>query len=135
MTTNTVWKGGLLFESTQPDAGKVLMDGNVKEGISPKALLLAGLAGCSSVDVVEILQKMRVEFKGLIVTAEAEQTDDLPRIFKDIVLTFQVETKTDNEEKVKKAIDLSMEKYCGVAAMLRKNSAIKSVLKITGDQQ
>jgi len=135
MTTTTVWKGRLLFESTQPDAGKVLMDGNVKEGISPKALLLAGLAGCSSVDVVEILQKMRVEFKGLIVTAEAEQTDDLPRIFKDIVLTFQVETKTDNEEKVKKAIDLSMEKYCGVAAMLRKNSAIKSVLKITGDQQ
>jgi putative redox protein len=135
MTTTTVWKGGLLFESTQPDAGKVLMDGHVKEGISPKALLLAGLAGCSSVDVVEILQKMRVEFKGLVVTAEAEQTDELPRVFKDIVLTFQVETKTENEEKVKKAIDLSMEKYCGVAAMLRKNSAITSILKITGDQQ
>ncbi len=135
MTTTTGWKGGLLFESTQPDAGKVLMDGHVKEGISPKALLLAGLAGCSSVDVVEILQKMRVEFKGLVVTAEAEQTDELPRVFKDIVLTFQVETKIENEEKVKKAIDLSMEKYCGVAAMLRKNSAITSVIKITGDQQ
>ena len=135
MTTTTVWKGGLLFESTQLEAGKVLMDGHVKEGISPKALLLAGLAGCSSVDVVEILQKMRVEFKGLVVTAEADQTDELPRVFKDIVLTFQVETKTENEEKVKKAIDLSMEKYCGVAAMLRKNSAITSILKITGDQQ
>ena len=59
MTTTTVWKGGLLFESTQPDVGKVLMDGHVKEGMSPKALLLSGLAGCSSVDVVEILQKMR----------------------------------------------------------------------------
>jgi len=135
MTITTVWKGGLLFESTQPDSGKVLMDGHVKEGISPKALLLAGLAGCSSVDVVEILQKMRVDFKGLVVTAEAEQTDELPRVFKDIVLTFQVETKIENEEKVKKAIDLSMEKYCGVAAMLRKNSAITSVIKITGDQQ
>lgn len=135
MTTTTVWKGGLLFESTQSEAGKVLMDGHVKEGISPKALLLAGLAGCSSVDVVEILQKMRVEFKGLVVTAKADQTDELPRVFKDIVLTFQVETKNENEEKVKKAIDLSMEKYCGVAAMLRKNSTITSILKITGDQQ
>lgn len=133
MKTITVWKGEHLFESTQPDAGKILMDGNTKTAMSPKALLLAGLAGCSSVDVVDILEKMRIECKGLTVVAEAEQTDDSPRVFKDILLTFQVATDSINLEKVRKAIDLSMEKYCGVAAMLRKNSAIRYVLEITGD--
>jgi putative redox protein len=130
MKTITEWKGGLLFESTQPGAGTVVMDGQVKEGMSPKALLLAGLAGCSSVDVVEILQKMRIEFQSLTVIAAAEQTEDLPRVFTDILLTFQVQTAALHQEKVQKAIDLSMEKYCGVAAMLRKNSAIKSTLEI-----
>ena len=134
MKTTTTWKGGLLFESTQGDAGTVVMDGHVKEGMSPKALLLAGLAGCSSVDVVEILQKMRVAFQSLTVVAEAEQTEDLPRVFTDILLTFQVRTEAIHRDKVQKAIDLSMEKYCGVAAMLRKNSAIHSKLEIIEDQ-
>lgn len=134
MKTTTTWKGGLLFESTQADAGTVVMDGHVKEGMSPKALLLAGLAGCSSVDVVEILQKMRVAFQSLTVVAEAEQTEDLPRVFTDILLTFQVRTEAIHRDKVQKAIDLSMEKYCGVAAMLRKNSAIHSKLEIIEDQ-
>lgn len=135
MKTVTVWKGEHLFESTQPDAGKIVMDGNTKTAMSPKALLLAGLAGCSSVDVVDILEKMRVECKGLSVVAEAEQTEDSPRVFKDILLTFQVNTDPMNIEKVSKAIDLSMEKYCGVAAMLRKNSEIRYTLTITGDSQ
>ncbi|NBR36699.1 MAG: OsmC family peroxiredoxin [Chitinophagales bacterium] len=125
MTVTTQWKEGLQFEATQEPAGSVLMDGDVKKGISPKALLLAGLAGCSAVDVVDILTKMRVPFTALSVVSSAEQTQDHPRVFTDIDLLYRIATDGGNEEKVKKAIDLSLEKYCGVAAMLRKNSAIR----------
>ncbi|MBA2744922.1 MAG: OsmC family protein, partial [Flavisolibacter sp.] len=88
------------------------------------------LAGCSGIDVVEILEKMRVPFSGLSIDAEAEQTEDLPKVFKTIHLTFHVKVDKDQEDKVRKAIDLSLEKYCGVAAMLRKNSSIEYTLKI-----
>jgi putative redox protein len=101
------------------------MDGHLQAGMSPKALLLAGLAGCSAVDVVEILEKMRVTFTGLTIVSAADQTADHPRVFTDIDLHYAVTTDPANEDKVRKAIDLSLEKYCGVAAMLRKNSAIK----------
>jgi putative redox protein len=59
------------------------------------------------------------------VVSSVEQTQDHPRVFTDIDLLYRIATDGGNEEKVKKAIDLSLEKYCGVAAMLRKNSAIR----------
>lgn len=125
MTVITHWKEKLLFEAVQENAGTVTMDGHVQDGISPKALLLAGLAGCSAVDVVEILEKMRVPFTRLTVVSTADQTTDHPRVFTDIDLLYTVTTDPANEDKLRKAIDLSLEKYCGVAAMLRKNSAIR----------
>jgi putative redox protein len=125
MTITTHWKEKLLFEAVQENGGAVTMDGHLQAGMSPKALLLAGLAGCSAVDVVEILEKMRVTFTGLTIVSAADQTADHPRVFTDIDLHYAVTTDPANEDKVRKAIDLSLEKYCGVAAMLRKNSAIK----------
>jgi putative redox protein len=92
--------------------------------------LLAGLSACSGIDVVDILEKMRVPFANLIIEAQAEQTDEHPRVFKTIYLNFQIETEESNRDKVKKAIDLSLEKYCGVAAMLRKNSPIEYTITI-----
>ncbi|HYH14205.1 MAG TPA: OsmC family protein, partial [Flavisolibacter sp.] len=74
MKTTTVWKGGMAFESTQPNHAKINIDG--KSGFSPKALLLSGLAGCSGVDVVEVLEKMRVPFADLKIEAEADQTEE-----------------------------------------------------------
>lgn len=130
MKTITTWKGELAFESMQAEVGPLIMDGNLKKGLSPKALLLAGLAGCSAVDVVEILHKMRVHFTSLQVVSEADQTDQHPRVFKDITLTFIVNAAQVELEKVQKAVDLSMEKYCGVAAMLRKNSTIHATVQL-----
>ncbi len=123
MKTTTTWIADHQFISQQ-DGQRISIDGNLKEGMSPKALLLSGIAGCSGVDVVDILQKMRVPFTRLEVDAEAEQTDDHPRVFTDIKLTFKADFPEGEEEKFRKAIDLSLEKYCGVAAMLRKNSSI-----------
>lgn len=130
MKTETTWKGELLFETTQGNVGSVTMDGNRTSGMSPKALLLAGLSGCSAVDVIEILHKMRVPFESLNVSAAADQTEAHPRVFTDISLVYRVKTSPEHQEKVIKAIELSLEKYCGVAAMLRKNSAIHYELEL-----
>ncbi len=129
MKTVTKWLGNHLFESDH-DGNKINIDGNKKKGHGPKALLLSGLAGCSGIDVVDILEKMRVKFSDLTIEVEAEQTAEHPKVFKDILITFRLKTEKDNDDKIRKAIDLSLEKYCGVSAMLRKNSAIRYKLEI-----
>jgi putative redox protein len=129
MKTTTTWISGEAFESEQPGRGKIQVDGNA--GFSPKALLLTGLAACSGIDVVEILEKMRVPFSDLKIDTEAEQTDELPKVFKDIHLRYKIGCDQTNRDKVIKAIGLSLEKYCGVAAMLKKNSKIDYTLEIT----
>lgn len=129
MKTTTTWKQNHEFE-TRLEQHTIILDGDRKAGFNPKALLLSSLATCSGIDVVDILQKMRVEFSDFNISAEAEQTEEHPRVFKDILVTFSVKTDKSNEDKVRKAIDLSLEKYCGVSAMLGKNSAINYQLVI-----
>jgi putative redox protein len=119
--TTTIWKSGQAFDSFQGNA-KIEVDGNA--GFSPKALLLSGLAACSGIDVVEILEKMRVPFAGLKINVQAEQTEEHPKVFKDIHVEYIINTEEENRDKIKKAVDLSLEKYCGVSAMLKKNSKI-----------
>jgi len=131
MKTNTRWKGGQAFESFKENHS-IAIDGS--GGFNPKALLLSGLAACSGIDVVDILQKMRVVFSDLQIEAEAEQTEEHPRVFKDIHLVFKIATAEENRDKVTKAVDLSLEKYCGVAEMLRKNSAIHFTITILPQQ-
>lgn len=121
MKTTTRWKTGQAFDSQQGQAN-IEVDG--KNGFSPKALLLTGLAACSGIDLVEILEKMRIPFADLVIDTEAEQTDEHPRVFRDIHLHYKLVADQEHLDKVKKAIDLSLEKYCGVAAMLKKNSGI-----------
>ncbi len=129
MRTTTIWKGDHLFES-EHEGNKISVDGDKKRGHGPKALLLSGLAGCSGIDVVDILEKMRVQFSDFSMEVESEQTEENPKIFKWILITYKIKTAEENQDKVKKAIDLSLEKYCGVSAMLRKNSPINYKLEI-----
>lgn len=129
MKTTTTWKVKQEFESRQEN-NTIKLDGNKKNGFSPKALLLSGLAACSGIDVVEILEKMRVEFSGFIIDTEASQTEEDPKVFKEILITFRIKTAVENGDKVKKAIELSLDKYCGVSAMLKKNSPVDYKLVI-----
>jgi putative redox protein len=121
--TITTWKKEHEFEA-EHDGNKIEIDGSHKKGHGPKALLLSAVAGCSGIDVVDILTKMRVDFSGFVIEVEADQTDEHPKVYKDINITYKLRTARENEDKVRKAIDLSLEKYCGVSAMLRKNSPI-----------
>jgi len=130
MKTTTIWKSGHAFESFQHNA-RIEMDS--KGGFSPKALLLSGLAGCTGIDVVDVLEKMRVPFADLKIEIETEQTTEHPRVFKDIHINYIITTGEENRDKVKKAIDLSLEKYCGVSAMLKKNSKIGYTITLQTD--
>jgi len=121
--TITTWIKAHEFEA-EHEGNKIQMDGSTENGHGPKALLLSALAGCSGIDVVDILTKMRMEFSDLTIEVEAEQTEDHPKVFKDIHIVYKMRTAPENEDKIRKAIDLSLEKYCGVSAMLRKNSRI-----------
>ncbi|MDQ3550865.1 MAG: OsmC family protein [Bacteroidota bacterium] len=127
MKTTTIWKTDMSFESFQQNS-KIEIDG--RSGFSPKALLLSGLAACAGIDVVEILEKMRVPFADFKIDVESDQTEDHPRVFKTIHIDFIIKAEEENRDKIIKAIDLSLEKYCGVAAMLRKNSKIEYKLVI-----
>ena len=127
--THTVWHKDHEFTSSL-DHNTIQIDGSRKHGFGPKALLLAGLAGCSGIDVVDVLKKMRVEFTEFSIEVKAAQTEDFPKVYKDIYIAYKMKTGKENEEKVKKAIDLSLEKYCGVSAMLQKNSPIHYTLEI-----
>ena len=129
MKTTTEWKQGHEFDSNL-DEHTITLDGSRKTGFNPKALLLSGLAACSGIDVVDILEKMRVKISDFVIDVETDQTEDHPRIFKDIHILYKMKTALENEEKVIKAIDLSLEKYCGVSAMLSKNSKIIYKLEI-----
>lgn len=127
--THTVWHKDHEFTSSIGH-NTIKIDGARENGYSPKALLLAGLAGCSGIDIVDILKKMRVEFSDFSIEVKAAQTEELPKVYKDIYITYKIKTDTENEKKVRNAIDLSLEKYCGVSAMLRKNSPIHYTLEI-----
>lgn len=131
MKTTTIWKGGEKFESTYRHAS-IELDGT--NGFSPKALLLSGLAGCTGIDVVMLLEKMRVPFSDLQIEVETQVVETHPKIFKDIAVVYKLKVEEENRDKIIKAIELSLNKYCGVAAMLQKNSSIRYTLEIQPEQ-
>jgi putative redox protein len=130
MKTITWWKSGFAFDSHFKENTIALDDatasGREDSGFSPKALLLSGLAGCTGIDVVSILDKMNAPYESIRIETEAEQTEEHPRVFKDISIRYFVKIPVAYEDKVKRAVDLSLEKYCGVAAMLRKHCVINA---------
>jgi putative redox protein len=93
-------------------------------GPSPKQLVLAGLAGCTGMDVASLLKKMRVEYDSFEIYTEADLTEEHPKVFSEIRLVYRFKGENIDKAKVEKAVNLSKDRYCGVSAMLKKNSPI-----------
>ena len=89
-------------------------------GVRPKALILSSLAGCTAIDVVDLLRKMRVEFSDFKIDVEGELTEEHPKTYHTIRLTYFIKVRDEEKRKVEKAINLSQDKYCGVTAMVKK---------------
>jgi len=109
---------------------KISLDIISEKGFSPKKLLLVGLAGCTGIDIVSLLEKMRVEFSQFYIKVDANLTEEHPKVYKEIEIIYFIKSEKINQEKIQKAIDLSMQKYCGVSAMLGKTAEIKDVLHL-----
>lgn len=92
-------------------------DGGTDSGPSPKRLMLAALAGCTGIDIVSILNKMKVVFSNLQIDVEAGLTEEHPRIYRDVKITYSIKLAEADRPKMEKAVNLSQEKYCGVSAM------------------
>lgn len=118
------WTGKMAFE-TEVNGHKLVMDatsevGGEDKGPRPKPLMLVALAGCTGMDVISILGKMRVEVKDFKVTVSGDQTDQHPKHYYKMHVVYEF-TGTDLPmEKLKQAVSLSEEKYCGVGAFYRK---------------
>ena len=93
-------------------------------GPRPKPLVLVALIGCTAMDVVSLLKKMRVDFKDLKVSADGELTEEHPKYYHKIKLKFDIWGKDLDRAKVEKSVVYSQERYCGVTAMLEKASDI-----------
>ena len=118
------WNGAMGFE-TDLDGHKLVIDalpkvGGGDLGPRPKVLMLVALGGCTGMDVVSILKKMRVELTSFNVGVEANITEEHPKHFDDMKIIYEFSGDNLNKEKLKKAIDLSMERYCGVSIVYRK---------------
>jgi putative redox protein len=98
--------------------------GGKNRGPRPKPLLLVSLAGCTAMDVVSLLKKMRVDFDDFKIDIEADMTEEHPKYYDKIKIIYHLFGKDINQAKVEKAVNLSQERYCGVSAMLSKSSEL-----------
>lgn len=126
--------GDMAFEM-DIDGHKLITDTTIENGgnnlgPSPKALLLAGLIGCSGIDIMLITKKMRLEVEDVNVEIEAETRDEDPKIYNYIHVIYKFKGKDLPMNKLENAVKLSMEKYCGVVAMLEKAVPITYDIKI-----
>jgi len=126
MATNTidsVFRGGMHFTTAIRDHN-VAIDLSKESGgnnlaTSPKILMLVSLAGCTGVDVVAILNKMRAKFSDFSINVHAHLTETDPKIYDEVLLTYTIKVDEKDESKVEKAVALSQDKYCGVSEMFR----------------
>ncbi|MDY0781243.1 OsmC family protein [Tenacibaculum sp. IB213877] len=131
----TEWKKNLLFKSDNPNGHTILMDTSQEmrgngAGASPKALMLSSIAGCSGLDIIMILNKMRVQPDDFHIKIEAELTEEHPKVYKKVHVDYLFYGNDLDEEKVNKAVRLSVEKYCGVMEMFRQFSEVTTQVHI-----
>lgn len=99
----------------------LLEDGSPGLGPKPMEMVLAALAGCTGMDVVSILKKMRVQVNSFSMNVEGERAEEHPRVFTSVTLDYRFTCPDSADtEKILKAVSLSQEKYCSVGAMLKK---------------
>lgn len=125
------WKGDLTFIGENTDGGLVQMgtlDG--RPGIGPMQLILAGLAGCTGIDIVSILQKKKLNLADFKVNVRGKRANEYPMVYTDIEVEYIIWGENIKAKDVEQAIELSEQKYCSVSIMIGKTANIRSNYKI-----
>ena len=129
MNISVNWVDGLLMVGKADSGHTITMDGPPESGgenlgVRPMEMLLLGVAGCTMIDVVTTLKKMRQDLSHCETKINAERATDHPKVFTDIHIQFVVKGKDLDPKKVDKAITLSAEKYCSASIMLGETATI-----------
>lgn len=131
---DVTWAGEMSFKA-EVNGFSIMMDADEKvggqnKGPRPKPLTLASLGGCTAMDVISILKKMRVEPSWFNVEVDGELTEEHPKYYHTITVTYQFKGENLEMEKLEKAVSLSQERYCGVNELLKKGAIINSKIEI-----
>ena len=137
MQSKVTWKDGMAFD-VELDGFNMTIDATEEHGgrglgARPKGLLLSSLGGCTAMDVISILRKMRAMPESFEVEVRGELRDEDPRSFTNIVVSYRFEGRELKASKIKRAIQLSEERYCGVSATLRPAVQLGHEIWINGE--
>lgn len=129
MKARIKWVEDLMFLGESGTGHSIVMDGPEEmgghgTGMRPMELLLLGLGGCTSFDMVQILKKARQDIRDCVVNIDSERSQDVPKVFTKIHVHYTVTGKDLKEAQVKRAVELSTEKYCSASLMLGKTADI-----------
>lgn len=121
---STKWLGNMAFESNNTSGQSFKIDiakedGGDSSGLRPKSLMLSALAGCSGLDVAAMFKKMKLEVDEFHIETIANLTDEHPKYYDKVTIEYHFHGSHLEEKKLQRAIDLSVEKYCGVMEMFR----------------
>lgn len=120
MKTSVSWQEDVHFSAKTGSGFTIEIDGNQEKGARPMELLLAGLGGCTSYDVVGILKKARQDVVSCVAEIDADRADEVPAVFTEIRVKFVVSGRKLKESAVAKAVKLSAEQYCSASLMLER---------------
>jgi putative redox protein len=123
MKAKVIWGGDVKFTAETESGHQIVMDGppdhgGMNQGARPMEMVLCGMGGCSSFDVVHILKKSRQDVTGCVAEIDAQRADDVPAVFTSIHIHFVVTGRDLKENLVSNAVKLSAEKYCSASIML-----------------
>ena len=129
MKATIKWLDGVSFEGGSESGHSVIMDGppesgGKNDGMRPMEMMLLGLGGCTSYDVVTILKKSRQDVTDCKAEISAERSENIPKVFTKIHIHFILEGKALDASVVERTINLSAEKYCSASIMLEKSVVI-----------
>lgn len=138
MATNTVttnWKKNMQFESDNPSGHSLMMydasaDNGDAKGFGPKALMLSSLAGCSGLDIDSLLKKMRAEVDDFNIVVTGELTEEHPKFYHKVKVDYHFYGTGLKEDKITKAVNLSVDTYCGVMEMFRQFATITTEIHL-----
>jgi putative redox protein len=131
----TKWTQKSQFETDNPSGYKFTMfdksqDNGDVVGFAPKALMLSSLAGCSGLDVVSLLEKMRAEVADFYIEVNGELTDEHPKYYHKVKVDYHFSDVNLQEDKIQKAVNLSVTKYCGVMEMFRRFATVETEIHL-----
>ncbi|BBB28799.1 osmotically inducible protein C [Neptunomonas japonica JAMM 1380] len=120
MNATVKWDGDVRFQGTTGSGYDITLDGELKAGPRPMELMLLGLGGCTSYDVVGILKKTRQDVVDCVAEISAQRADAVPAVFTKIHVKFIVSGRGLKEKQVARAVKLSAEQYCSASLMLER---------------